>query len=158
MDRIKIKSGDWVVVCDGRKALVLENVGDVKYPNLRTKEVREHEESRTSEQGTDAPGKTHPSVGTARSALEQTDWHDQAERAFLTALASRLHIAITKGETHALIMVAAPRALGMIREVYSPAVRKAIRTEVGKDLVKLPVHEIEKQLFSSNSRARVTAG
>ena len=50
-------------------------------------------------------------------------------------------------------MVAAPRALGMIREMYSPALRKAIRAEVGKDLVKSPVHEIEKQLLSPASGA-----
>jgi len=36
----------------------------------------------------------------------------------------------------------------MIREAYSPALRHAIRAEVGKDLVNVPVHEIEKQLFS----------
>ena len=28
MDKINIKSGDWVVVCDGRKAIILENIGD----------------------------------------------------------------------------------------------------------------------------------
>ena len=157
MDRINVKSGEWVVVCDGRKALVLENIGDAKYPNLHTREVHEHSETRTSEQGTDRPGKTHPSEGTARSAMEQTDWHDQSERAFLTALASRLHVALTKGETKSLIMIASPRALGMIREVYSSAVRSAIRAEVAKDLVKLPVHEIENQLFASNPVARVPA-
>jgi protein required for attachment to host cells len=154
MDKIKIKAGDWVVVCDGRKALILENIGDEVYPNLQTKEVREHPQTRTSMQGSDAPGRIHQSVGPARSAVEQTDWHDQEERSFLTALAARLQVALSKGETRALIVVAAPRALGMLREVYSPAVRKAIRAELGKDLVKLPVHEIEKQLLSANSAAR----
>jgi protein required for attachment to host cells len=148
MEKINVKSGEWVVVCDGRKALVLENVGDATYPNLHTKEVREHPEPRTSAQGTDRPGKVHPSVGTAGSAVEQTDWHDLSERAFLVELASRLHGAVTNGETRSLIVVAAPRALGMIREAYSPTVRHAIRAEVGKDLVNVPVHEIEKQLFS----------
>ena len=124
MDRINVKSGEWVVVCDGRKALVLENIGDAKYPNLHTREVHEHSETRTSEQGTDRPGKTHPSIGTARSAMEQTDWHDQSERVFLTALASRLHVALTKGETNSLVMIASPRALGMIREVYPRAAIK----------------------------------
>jgi protein required for attachment to host cells len=157
MGRISVKSGDWVVVCDGRKALILENIGDAKYPRLHTKEVSEHTEPRTSEQGTDRPGKTHSSVGTARSAMEQTDWHDQSECAFLTALADRLHVALTKGETQALIMVASPRALGMIREAYSPDVRKAIRAELGKDLVKAPLHEIEKLLFASNLGAGVGA-
>ena len=79
--------------------------------------------------------------------VEQTDWHDQEERAFLTALGNRLHVALSQGETPALIIVAAPRALGMLRDVYSPAVRKAIRVELRKDLVKLPVHEIEKELL-----------
>jgi protein required for attachment to host cells len=157
MDRINVKSGEWVVVCDGRKALVLENIGDAKYPNLHTREVHEHSETRTSDLGTDRPGKTHSSEGTARSAMEQTDWHDQSERAFLTALASRLHVALTKGETQALIMVASPRALGMIREVYSPAVHKAIRAELGKDLVNVPIHEIEKQLFSTKPAVGLTA-
>lgn len=142
------------MVCDGRKALILENIGDEMFPNLHSREIREHTETRTSAQGSDAPGRVHQSVGPARSAIEQTDWHDQGERAFLTALASRLHVALDKGETRALVMVAAPRALGMLRDAYSPAVRKAIRAELGKDLVKLPVHEIEKQLLSANPAAR----
>ena len=82
-----------------------------------------------------------------------TEVSDGPERAFLTALASRLHVAVTKGETKTLVMVAAPRALGMIREMYSPALRKAVRAEIGKDLVKSPVHEIEKQLLSPASGA-----
>jgi protein required for attachment to host cells len=58
-----------------------------------------------------------------------------------------MHAALTKGETRALAVIASPRALGMIREAYSPILRNAIQVELAKDLVKLPVHEIEKQLF-----------
>jgi len=60
---------------------------------------------------------------------------------------NRLHDALSHDEAPALIIVAAPRALGMLRDVYSPAVRKAIRVELRRDLVKLPVHEIEKELL-----------
>ena len=45
-----------------------------------------------------------------------------------------------------LIVVAPPRALGMIRPAYSHALKGAVRAEVDKDLVKMPVHEIEKHL------------
>ena len=31
------RSGEWVIVCDGRKALILENAGDDKFINLRSK-------------------------------------------------------------------------------------------------------------------------
>jgi protein required for attachment to host cells len=148
MDKMKVGTGDWVVVCDGRKALILENIGDSMFPNLHTKEVHEHEDERTSAQGTDAPGSVQQSFGHARSSVEQTDWHDQAERAFLKQLADRLHHAVEAGETKALTMVASPRALGMIRADYSDAVRKVLHGEVHKDLVKLPVYEIEKQLLA----------
>ena len=38
---VKIEQGEWVVVCDGSKALFLENAGDSKFPNLKTREVLE---------------------------------------------------------------------------------------------------------------------
>jgi protein required for attachment to host cells len=146
MSKIKIQQGEWVVVCDGAKALVLENVGDEVFPNLKTKEVYEHDDPPTHEQGTDAPGRAFGSVGTARSAMEQTDWHEQAERRFLEKLAARLDAGVLAGETKSIVLAAPPRALGVIRRLYSPGLRRALRAEIDKDLVKLPVHEIEKHL------------
>jgi protein required for attachment to host cells len=81
-----------------------------------------------------------------RSAMEQTDWHAKAEKDFLHDLAGRLDAAISAGDTNSLVMVAPPRALGIIRLAYSAHVRSALRGEVDKDFVKLPVYEIEKQL------------
>ena len=86
MSGLSIQSGEWVVVCDGAKALVLENVGDNKFPNLKTVEVLEHKDLPTREMGTDAPGRAHGAKGQARSAMEQTDWHDQAEQEFAAGL------------------------------------------------------------------------
>ena len=148
MTKMKIGTGDWIVVCDGRKALILENLGDRMFPNLHTREVREQPDQPTHSQGSAAPGRVYQSTGTARSSIEQTDWHDESERSFLKALAERLDVAVTTGETSALTVVASPRALGMIRADYSDAVRKALHGEVAKDLVKMAVHEIEKQLLS----------
>jgi protein required for attachment to host cells len=146
MTDIRIRAGDWVVVCDGAKALILENAGDAKFPNLKTREVHEHPDPKTREQGTDAPGRSFSSVGYGRSAVEQTDWHDLAEQRFLCDLAKRLDTAVMRGETKSLIMVAPPRALGVLRQAYSQGVRQALRAEIDKDYVKLPVHEIEKHL------------
>ena len=146
MSEFLIRNGEWVVVCDGAKALILENAGDIKFPNLKTLEVLEHEDLRTREMGSDQPGRAVNSVGNVRSSMEQTDWHDQAEKAFLTGLAQRLDAAIAAGKTKSLIMVAPPRALGMLRPAYSQALKGAVRAELDKDLVKMPVHEIEKRL------------
>jgi protein required for attachment to host cells len=143
---MKIKAGEWVVVCDGRKALILVNAGDEVFPNLQTKETHEQANPKTSDQGADEPGRVHQSATSGRSSVEQTDWHDQAEKEFIIALAKRMDEAVIRGETEAFIVVAAPRALGALREAYTHAVRKAVKEEVAKDYVNLPVYEIEKHL------------
>jgi protein required for attachment to host cells len=146
MSKLKIHQGEWVVICDGAKALILVNIGDEVFPNFKTKEVYDQADPPTHEQGTDAPGRSFQSVGTARSAMEQTDWHEQAERHFLEKLAARLDAAIAAGEVKSLVIAAPPRALGVLRQVYTHGLRKALRAEIDKDLVKLPVHEIEKHI------------
>lgn len=147
MPKLKTATGDWVVVCDGGKTLILENIGDALFPNLHVREVKEHTVPMTHDQGTDAPGRAFASVGHARSAIEQTDWHLQGEQDFLRALAAELDQAVAAGKTRHLVIVAPPRALGVLRQTYSAHLRTAIRGEVAHDYVKLPVGEIEKRLF-----------
>lgn len=151
MRKPSIGTGDWVVVCDGRKALILENKGDEKFPSLHVKETREHPDLPTHLQGSSPPGVSFQSVGNRRSSVGQTDWHDQAERSFLHELAKRLDNALSRGETKRLSLVASPRALGMIREAYTPSIRSALAQEIGKDIVKFPVHEIERLVCDENA-------
>jgi protein required for attachment to host cells len=147
MSELVIHGGEWVVVCDGAKALVLENTGDAKFPNLKTIEHFEQKDLATHELGADSPGRAFSPAGHgARSSVEQTDWHDQAERVFLLQLVKHLDAALAAGKTKSLIIVAPPRALGMIRPAYSHALRAAVRVELDKDFVKLPVYQIEKHL------------
>jgi protein required for attachment to host cells len=146
MSKLKISQGDWVIVCDGKKALVLENAGDEKFLNLKTKEVFDHADKATRELGTDAPGRSYSSVGHGRSAMEQTDWHDQEEERFLHTLAKHVDAQVKAGHVKSIVIVAPPRALGMLRPVYSHDLRKALQAEIDKDLVAMPVHEIEKHL------------
>ncbi|MCC6775779.1 MAG: host attachment protein [Hyphomicrobiales bacterium] len=148
MQKLVIRNGDWVVVCDGKKALLLENAGDEKFLNLKTKEVLDHPDAPTRELGTDAPGRSISSAGPGRSAMEQTDWHDQEEQRFLRGLADRLDAAVNGGHAKSVVIVAPPRALGVLRHAYSHNLKAALRAEIDKDLVKLPVHEIEKHLAS----------
>jgi protein required for attachment to host cells len=150
MAKVKIRQGDWVVVCDGAKVLMLENIGDDVFPNLKTRETHGNSNPPTHEQGTDEPGRVFQSVGGARSATEQTDWHEQSEHEFLTKLAARLDAAVKAGQIKSLIIVAPPRALGVIRNAYTPALRAALRAEIDKDLVRMPVHQIEKHLIEKD--------
>src|SRR5262249_22258536 len=106
MANVLVRQGDWVVICDGKKALVLENVGDTKFLNLKTRQVYEQPLPKTSEQGTDAPGRSINSITSRRSAMEQTDWQDQEEQRFLQKLAGHLDAEVNAGNAKALILIA----------------------------------------------------
>jgi protein required for attachment to host cells len=146
---LRIGTGEWVVVCDGAKAMVLENAGDTQFPNLKTREVYEQKDKPTHELGTDKPGRLNSSTPKNRSAIEPTDWHERNEQAFLESLAVKLNRELSAGLFKSIVVCAPPRALGVLRRAYSPALKQAVRIEVDKDLVKVPVHEIEKRLTAA---------
>ena len=86
-------------------------------------------------------------MGPARSAVGQTDWHDEAEHTFLKGIAKRINDAVVRGEAKGLVLIAPPRALGMLRPALSTAAGRLVRHQIDRDLVALPVGEIEKRLF-----------
>jgi protein required for attachment to host cells len=143
---VRIDSGEWVVVCDGSKALFLQNAGDAKFPNLQMRQVMEQPVPPTSELGSDKPGRSHSSVGAGRSAVQQTDFHTQQEEEFLRQVMTKLDSAAQSGQMKSIILVAPPRALGVLRQHYTHALKQAVREEVQKDYVRMPVYEIEKHL------------
>ena len=68
-----IATGAWVVVCNDGKELILEKSGWPAALKLDTKEVHEHANAPTGYRPARA---VHQSFGNARTAVEQTDWHD----------------------------------------------------------------------------------
>ncbi|MEE7504785.1 host attachment protein [Methylobacterium sp. C33D] len=140
--RLMIPHGGYVLVCDGRKALVLRNEGGPLAADLRLQRgFAAPPNPPTHEQGTDRPPRVR--LGGSRSAIEQTDWHDLAERRFASEVAQVLD---TVDPIPALVLVAPPRTLAELREVLSARLRSAIIAEVGKDLTKHPVDEIQRHL------------
>lgn len=146
MTKIAIAPDDWVVVCDGRKWLILQNKGDAGLPNLITREQRKTDNPPTHEQGTDRPGRVSGGTGRSHAAVGQTDWHDQGEQDFLTGLAAHLDKAVQESEVRGIVLVAPPRALGMIRPQLSAAVAGLVHDEVDKDYTNMPVDQIERLL------------
>jgi protein required for attachment to host cells len=138
MGRLKIRNGDWVVVCDGRKVLMTVNDGDEEYLNLKVFEEQEAPAPATHEMGTDRPGRVHQSVGSSRSAVGQTDWHDQAERDFLKTVAERINRAAGDGEIKGMVLAAPPRALGVLKPLLSAAAIAKLQGSLDKDYVNMP--------------------
>ena len=137
-----------VFIGDGRKALFLRNAGDEKFADLRIEQVFAEENPPTHEQGTDRPGRGHESSGTHRhSSIEQTDWHHLEEHHFVLRVAKALEDVVRRRKVPAILIAAPPRTLADLRKAFHADVRAKIVAEVGKDLTKHPVGEIETHLL-----------
>jgi protein required for attachment to host cells len=132
-----------VVVADGRKSLFLRNEGDAEYPNLIVESHRVQDDPPDRDIKTDAPGRSFSSVGSRRSSLDETDFHQQAEDRFAADAAERLGRLVQGGGFEELIIVAPPRTLGELRQHYSKDVSDRIVAEVDKDLTNHPLDRIE---------------
>jgi protein required for attachment to host cells len=142
-----------VLVGDGRKALLLRNLGDEKFPDLRTEQVFAEENPPTREQGTDKPGRGFAHADAQRrSSVEQTDWHDIEEQRFVARVASALEDIVRSRDVPALVIAAPPRALATLRRALHADVKARIIAEIGKDLTSHPVNDITAHLVAEGGR------
>jgi protein required for attachment to host cells len=149
VEDVRIPWKTWVLVCDGAKALLLRNDGDATLLNLVLLKTLAEPAPATHELGSDKPGRTHESMGYARSAMEQTDWHAQAEAAFLRGVAGELDKAVRENGIKALVLVAPPKALGLLRKELTDSVQACVKAEIPKDLARLSTRDIEKHLANA---------
>ena len=148
MTKLAIPHDALIFVGDGRKALFLRNVGDEKFPNLKTERVFAEENPPTHDQGADRPTVAFAHAGShRRGQIEQTDWHRREEHRFVERVAAALEDVVRKNKAPALVVVAPPRTLADLRRAFHADVQKRIVAELGKDLTKHPVDDIATHLF-----------
>ena len=146
MTRVHVHTNAWVLVGDGRKALFLRNDGDSELLNLRRVSVRLDDNPATRDQGSDAPGRFMVSVGSARGAVEATDWHDLELHRFAASVAAEVNEAVRSGACKEIVLVAPPKILGDLRRELSVEAAKHVKGEIPKDLTHHRIGEIEKIL------------
>ena len=151
MTGVMIDHDAWVMVGDGQKALFFRNEGDATYPNLEIVQVLEQDNPSTREQGSDRPGRTHSSVGTARSAMQETNWHKLEKHRFAKDIADALYSAAHSGRYDKLVIAAPPMIMGDLRKAMHKEVSDKVVAEVSKDLTNMPPHEIEKILAGNGA-------
>ena len=151
MSKIRIPAKAIVFVGDGRRALFLRNDGDEEFPNLKTERVFVDENPPSHEQGTDKPGRIFAARGYGRGAIEQTDWHDVEKHRFARTVAEALEKLVRERGVKDIIIAAPPRTLADLRQAFHADVKGRIIAEIGKDLTKAPVGDIEKHLTAGPS-------
>lgn len=146
MTDVKVPWKSWVVVCDGAKALIMQNAGDAELMNLKVLETLTQPSEPDREIGSDKPGRTHAANGLSGSAVEETNWQDQAETQFLKQVAEKLDELVQEKGARRIVLVAPPKALGALRPALGADTQTAISVEVAKDYTNMPIDEIERHL------------
>lgn len=137
MAAARLKRNDWVLVSDGGRALVMRNDGKLGDPKLTMLRKHDQDTPPTRELGTDKPGRTHTGVGLGRSAMEPTDFHQQAEDRLMADVAASLAEDLRQQKFSSLVVAAAPTALGALRKAMSDELKKAVIAEIPKDFTQM---------------------
>lgn len=143
---MQIPHDSFVLVADGRKSLFFRNRGDADYPDLRVEEKEVHPNPAHHEQASDLAGQSMRTVDGRGGSMEEVDFHQQEEDRFAADTAAMLKARALSNDYEALVVVAPPRTLGELRKHYHKEVERRLVAEVPKDLVNVPVPEIEKIL------------
>jgi protein required for attachment to host cells len=142
--RPRVPHDSLVLVGDGQKALFLRNKGSALRVHLVVERILERHNPPTREQGTDRPGRATASLGVARSAMEEVDWHHLAKERFAQELAEALYRHAHANRFEKLVIVAPPKILGDLRRAFHAEVIDRIAAEIPKELTSHPVTEIER--------------
>jgi protein required for attachment to host cells len=137
-----------VLVADGRKMLLFRNQGDENQIDLRTEAHDEREDARDGELKTDGAGAGFNSGGYGRPTFEETDFHQQDEDLWIKDAAEELKKRALKNDYEALVIVAPPKALGVLRKELHKEVERRILITVNKEMSGRPIPDIEALLVA----------
>ena len=132
-----------VFVGDGRKMLFLRNIGDAEFLDLRTEAHDEQELPKDREIKSDAPGLNAQSGGFGRPAMDEADFHQQAEDRWAKDAADILNRRALANDYKALVIVAPPKTLGELRKHFHKETEKRLVATFNKDMTDRPLDQIE---------------
>ncbi len=154
MDSLRIPNRGWVIVGDGRKAIFLRNAGTAAAPQLVVAHAEEASANpKTSDQGSERPGRVVNSGDGRRSSVDQPDYHDEQEIAFARKIADEIGALCADKTTTWVALVAAPRTLAVWRRQIPDKAKAKIGAEVAKDLTKHAVPELTRMLTGVGASA-----
>lgn len=148
-------STTWILIADGARARLLEQDRKSRHFNPTSEEEFFGSRAQSKEIASDDRGRSFDStgrgqpgdVGHGRHAMEpSTDPHRYAEYAFARDLAEHLEKAANAHRFDHLVLVAAPKALGDLRDLLPKTVQGKIVAEIDKDLTKIPTRDLGKHL------------
>lgn len=136
----------WMLVADGRRArpLVEQRRGaSLEEPADWAMQIDEEDLYDPQDR---AP-RSFDRVGAGRHAMDGgRSLHEAEEEKFLKRLADRIGEAEKHNAFDHLVIAAPPRALGLLRNMLSPAAKARIRADLSKDVLSEPATKLRERL------------
>ncbi|MFN3583403.1 host attachment protein [Phenylobacterium sp.] len=142
----------WIVAADGAEARVFEE-------RVRAGEVREVSDFHMKADGHDwptahrHPATAHESAGFGRHGAGGRDPADEAERRFLRRVAAELDAAAARKAFDSLVIMAPPRALGVLKAELTPALARKLEASEAHERVGEGAEAIRHHLRDLRARA-----
>ena len=137
-----LAKGTWVVLADGEKALICENVGTPRAPRLKLHAKMEQTLLADREIAADRPGRMPDPGPGQRSAMEETDYHRQAKERFAAEVAGRLNRMALRADVARLVVAAPPQVLSVLRAGFDEAVTPRVIAALPKTLTQHPLGKV----------------
>jgi protein required for attachment to host cells len=115
-----------LVLADGKKAAFFRNQGFNGQVRLKQLQRFGIENLASHEMGWDRPGRAFARFEPRRSAYEMPDFHEVEEARFLEDLAQAIEVEMSAGQFFKLVIMAPPRALGLLRGSLSADILDAL--------------------------------
>jgi protein required for attachment to host cells len=136
---MQLENGTWVLVLDGTKALIFQNVTDGADPNLQVVRKDENDATDSKAVSTTGPGQE----GDPKKA-DANVFHNTTESGFAEEMAEWLYKAAHRNRFQKIVLVAPDKVLGLLRNKLHKEVQSKVVGEVHKTLTGHPVDQIER--------------
>lgn len=140
----------WILVANQAEAQIYS--ADRIPGNLVLVDTLKHEEgaAHARDLTSDAPGRVHDRMGSARHSMEpDTGVKEESRRRFVKKMVELLESAHFRGDYGRLVLLAAPAVLGVIRKTISGKLTKVVVKEIPKDVIGQDLDKIQEQLRRS---------
>ncbi len=137
----------WVVVADGGRASIYENIGEIGEVHLKLLRAVDQHNAHKRDQGHDHTIQAAGGQGHLKAAQEPKDPHAAEKHNFLQFLIDGLLYDVQSGQCNELVLIAAPAALGDLRQHMPAALSAKIVKEINKDYTQMAANELSKALM-----------
>lgn len=137
----------WVVVADGARANIYENVGEIGEINLKLVLSVDQHNAGKRDNGHEHTSQAQGGEGHHKSAMEPKDPQAKEKHNFIQLLIDGLNYDVQSGQCSEIVLIASPVALGDMRKHMPAGLAAKVVKEINKDYTHMPANELGKLLM-----------